>query len=162
MECWGSNDDGQLDPPQREETVESGPFASISANGNHTCGLQTDGQVVCWGDDEFGQVTAPEGRFQSVSAGGAPQLWCGSERLGGVLGLEPLRPERISAGELHVGERRQRPHLRDQGGRHSGMLGLERLRAKSPAAGDIHVDQQRRIPFVWGQGQRFCRVLGRR
>ena len=66
VECWGSDDDGRLEPPQDAPATA---FASASANGLHSCGLQTDGRVVCWGDDEFGQVPAPDGRFDSVSAG---------------------------------------------------------------------------------------------
>ena len=30
-----------------------------------------DGSVACWGDDEYGEATAPEGEFASVSAGSA-------------------------------------------------------------------------------------------
>ncbi|MCY4584047.1 MAG: hypothetical protein OXE50_14820, partial [Chloroflexi bacterium] len=28
-----------------------------------------DGSVACWGSDEYGQATPPEGEFTSVSAG---------------------------------------------------------------------------------------------
>ena len=44
-------------------------FASVSAGSDHTCGVRTDGSVACWGDDEYGQSTPPEGQFASVSAG---------------------------------------------------------------------------------------------
>ena len=50
-------------------------FASVSAGGNHTCGVKTDGAVVCWGSNEdragdfAGQATPPAGEFASVSAG---------------------------------------------------------------------------------------------
>ena len=43
-------------------------WASVSAGGNHTCGLRADGAVACWGSDEYGQATPPEGQFASVSA----------------------------------------------------------------------------------------------
>jgi hypothetical protein len=45
---------------------------ATSAYSDHTCGLrQSDQQVVCWGDDGFGQVSqTPAGvAFESVSAG---------------------------------------------------------------------------------------------
>ena len=46
-----------------------GDFLQVSAGGNHTCGLKTNGLVVCWGNDDYGQATPPEGNFQQVSAG---------------------------------------------------------------------------------------------
>ena len=44
-------------------------FASISAGGNHTCGVGTDGYVGCWGEDWNGSTQPPDGEFSSVSAG---------------------------------------------------------------------------------------------
>ena len=45
-------------------------FASVSAGVRHTCGVKTDGTVACWGSDEDGEATPPDGKFASVSAGG--------------------------------------------------------------------------------------------
>ncbi len=36
--------------------VASLTFASISAGGNHTCGTTTDGAVLCWGYNRYGQT----------------------------------------------------------------------------------------------------------
>ena len=52
----------------------AGSFVSVSAGFNgghisHTCGVKSDGSVACWGRDEYGQATPPEGSFVSVSAG---------------------------------------------------------------------------------------------
>ena len=44
-------------------------FESITAGNRHTCGIKTDGGVVCWGDNQFGQAAAPEGQFISIGAG---------------------------------------------------------------------------------------------
>ena len=60
--CWGEDDYGQARPPE-------GEFASVSAGGDHTCGVKTGGAVACWGDNEHGQARPPEGEFASVSAG---------------------------------------------------------------------------------------------
>ena len=32
-----------------------GPFTAITAGIGHTCGLNTDGNAVCWGSDSNGQ-----------------------------------------------------------------------------------------------------------
>ena len=37
-------------------------FSAISAGMNHTCAIRKgDGRLVCWGDDEFGQASPPDG-----------------------------------------------------------------------------------------------------
>ena len=47
-----------------------GGFVAIDAGWDHTCGLKADGSVLCWGDNEFGQLSAPSGVFAAVAAGG--------------------------------------------------------------------------------------------
>ena len=44
-------------------------YSQVSAGDGHTCGMGTDGTLVCWGDDSYGQATPPDGTFLSVSAG---------------------------------------------------------------------------------------------
>ena len=51
-EEWGNNDDGQDTPP-------TGTFQQVSASINHTCGVKTNGQVVRWGHDGYGQAAPP-------------------------------------------------------------------------------------------------------
>ena len=47
----------------------SGGWIAVSAGGNHTCGIRTDGTVACWGDDRWGQATPPNGVFTALSTG---------------------------------------------------------------------------------------------
>ena len=44
-------------------------LTAVSAGTLHTCGINTAGTVVCWGANEYGQATPPEGTFTAVSAG---------------------------------------------------------------------------------------------
>ncbi len=47
----------------------AGIFAAISAGTKHSCGLRTDGAIICWGWNRYGQSEAPPGVFEVVSAG---------------------------------------------------------------------------------------------
>ncbi|MBV7333678.1 hypothetical protein KFU94_36685 [Chloroflexi bacterium TSY] len=72
----------------------------ISAGFSHSCGLQTDGQVICWGNDEFGQSAVPAGSgpFSQISAGGVHT--CALETDGDLIcwGVEELGQGGIPAG----------------------------------------------------------------
>src|SRR5204863_431680 len=41
----------------------------ISAGYDHTCEVLSDGTVVCWGRNDYGQATPPGGTFSAVSVG---------------------------------------------------------------------------------------------
>jgi hypothetical protein len=42
---------------------------SVSAGGFHTCGLKSDGHLLCWGNDSSNQIQAPSTTFTQISAG---------------------------------------------------------------------------------------------
>ena len=44
-------------------------FPSVSAGGEHTCGVLTDSRLTCWGNNGYGQSRPPHGTFATVSAG---------------------------------------------------------------------------------------------
>ena len=47
-----------------------GSFIQVSSGRHaHSCGLRSDGSVVCWGDNRLGQADAPSGSFTQVSSG---------------------------------------------------------------------------------------------
>lgn len=90
--CWGENGLGQLGNADLNSTTEpvavfqgSMAFSEVSAGASHSCAALSDGQVYCWGSNEFGQMgngnfgtveSAPvrvttNVLFGSVSAGGA-------------------------------------------------------------------------------------------
>ena len=87
-------------------------FASVSAGLNHTCGVTTSGDALCWGSVEFGQATLPAGvSFTSLSAGYSHT--CGVTASGDALcwgfdgyGRQNALPagvsfESINAGDFH-------------------------------------------------------------
>ena len=81
---------GALNPTKTSNEVEPGTavssdamtYASVSAGWLHTCGVTIGGDVLCWGDDEDGAATPPEGAFTSVSAGS--RYTCGVKADGSI------------------------------------------------------------------------------
>jgi len=62
--CWGDNLYGQLglspNPPPAAATtptsVDSNKWLGVSAGGNHTCAVQDDYSLWCWGNNDAGQL----------------------------------------------------------------------------------------------------------
>jgi alpha-tubulin suppressor-like RCC1 family protein len=42
-------------------------FSSISAGGDHACGVATGGVLYCWGSDAYGQLGNGNGSFTNSS-----------------------------------------------------------------------------------------------
>ena len=60
MTCWGSNSQGQAEPPP-------GQFTHLSSGTGNTCALATDGTVACWGQQENKKLKAPNGKFNTIA-----------------------------------------------------------------------------------------------
>ena len=63
VRCWGINENGQLGDgtvAQRTSPVNvatlSGGIVAVSAGERHSCALRQDGVVLCWGDNDNGQL----------------------------------------------------------------------------------------------------------
>ena len=105
-----TDDEGAQANSEVMVTVRVNQFVSVSAGLWFTCGLRETGVVECWGYDDDGQSTPPEGTFTSVSAGGVHT--CGLRDTGAVecWGLDDegqsTPPEgrftSVSAGRLHT------------------------------------------------------------
>ena len=48
----------------------AGTFVEVSVGGSHVCGLNSDGGIVCWGNNGSGELTAPSGTFTRLTTGG--------------------------------------------------------------------------------------------
>ena len=59
--CWGAQPEGIAPPP--------GAFSDLAAGSFHTCGLRPGGAIVCWGNNDRGQLAAPAGGFVGLIAG---------------------------------------------------------------------------------------------
>lgn len=56
-------------PASHAPSRSSAAFRSIASGHDHACGVLTSGEIVCWGRNDRGQATPPDGEFKSVSAG---------------------------------------------------------------------------------------------
>ena len=69
----GTSDLSDPEPVEYEEldtgTWPEGAWVDISAGGWHTCAIDQDAQIHCWGRNTDGQINAPEGDFRTVTAG---------------------------------------------------------------------------------------------
>ena len=92
--CWGSNQHGQLGTGGSEPesllpvaVYGEGSFVDISLGFHHSCGLEADGMVYCWGSNIYSQIgdydantanrtepsavyTSSEESFTAIAAGG--------------------------------------------------------------------------------------------
>ena len=78
--CWGEHNAmlGVID-----ELPPAGRFSTVSAGYRFACGLRPDGQVECWGYDNYGEpVTDPIGQFVDIAASGSGA--CGVKKDGSI------------------------------------------------------------------------------
>ena len=68
--------DGQGQPLEPSVQPATGPgtaqkrlFTAITAGSYHSCGIEIDKTVACWGEDDSRQAQAPEGEFSAITAG---------------------------------------------------------------------------------------------
>ncbi|HIA02045.1 MAG TPA: hypothetical protein EYN66_09060, partial [Myxococcales bacterium] len=79
--CWGDCEDGRVGN-SRSSGITTTPsrigdtsidWASVSAGGNSSCAIKTNGTLACWGNNEFGQLGIG-------SSGPSPQCLISFER----------------------------------------------------------------------------------
>lgn len=124
--CWGSNSHGQLGDGTRGASARQGaPVAvaglqdavEVAVGSNFSCARRKAGSVVCWGNNEFGQLG--DGR------GTKP----------GALSLRPVtvaglrQPTQLTAGEVHVCALEQAGTVQCWGDSRNGQVGSDAQRA---------------------------------
>jgi len=48
---------------------KTGQFSQLSISSTHGCVAKTDNTLACWGKNDYGQATPPNGQFLQVSVG---------------------------------------------------------------------------------------------
>ncbi len=129
IECWGSNDDGQIGqgttggvyPP----TVAIANATSITAGRDHACGLLANGTARCWGNSGSGQLG---GGFPIGGGVNGPQT---------VNTASPL--QQLSAGTVHTCATTVAGGAKCWGSSQSGQLGDNDPTNTSPRANPVDV-----------------------
>ncbi len=95
-------------PRYRGERCESTRYVQIAAGKFHSCALRGDGSVLCWGNDQFAQVSgAPQGAgFRQLVSGGVVSCAldgdglaaCWGSNAQSVLNVVPERFEALAMG----------------------------------------------------------------
>ena len=58
-----------LPPVKPDPDPSVGGFVDVSYGSDHACALHADGWIACWGSNQYGKRTPPEGVYKSVSSG---------------------------------------------------------------------------------------------
>jgi alpha-tubulin suppressor-like RCC1 family protein len=74
IKCWGVNSVGQLGNNTAESPVGSvdvvglpSGVIAIAKGWNHNCALTSSGEVMCWGDNTFGQLGIGENSYHTIT-----------------------------------------------------------------------------------------------
>lgn len=124
LACWGANNEGQLGrPPRRTDSYEPGTVGTDNewervdgGHRYHSCGLQMDGSLWCWGYSYFGQGgfggtlfrQLPERvgteTWQALSVGynttcgvrAEGSLWCWGSNVSGATGIGDVEVDQVN------------------------------------------------------------------
>ena len=103
----------------------------ISAGVAHTCRVEANGAVVCWGSNTYGEDHPPEKEVRLRQRRMDSYLWGASGRLRQLLGQQPwrrrptARPGHTAGGRVRVRQCGALAHVRGGTGRHCRLLGQQ-------------------------------------
>jgi alpha-tubulin suppressor-like RCC1 family protein len=114
--CWGKNTYGQLGNGTRDDSAKAVRVplvdaAELSLGVDFSCARRRGGSVVCWGNDQDGQL--------GTGRGGKPGQWSTKPTL--VAGLKDV--VQVSAGEYHACARMKNGTVQCWGNAADGQLG---------------------------------------
>jgi hypothetical protein len=64
LQAWGSNSDGQVSSVPAGDT-----YVAVAAGDAHGLALRSDGTVVAWGRNRYGECSVPAGTYRAIAAG---------------------------------------------------------------------------------------------
>ena len=123
LHCWGANHYGQVGNGRQaagvfEPTLVGSGYASVTASGEHTCALRTDGTVHCWGFNDSGELGALVGTSSPVPV----RPGCETSNLGNACFHDY---QRLGLGWFHSCAIREGGALYCWGGNFNGQLGFK-------------------------------------
>ena len=162
--CRGRNDGGNLycgqSSPPADLTHEI-PM-DVTAGGYDSCLAAGNGQVMCWGNNQFGQATPPSGAFTSVTLGTWHSCALGADRSVACWGassdgLQPLPPDVTAAGSVRQVSAGAAHDCALKPDADAELLGVEQLRGDHLAR---RRDRPRRLPADQRGDDHNCGLAG--
>ena len=115
--CW-PKDTGLYDDTGQLEVPRDTRFRQIAGALNLACGITLSNEIACWGSwtskaiPRCHSIECAERNILGHRHGFGPRLRCAHIRRVGLLGSQPVRPNRRSHRQVHLGERRLGAQLR--------------------------------------------------
>ena len=125
-------------------------FKAVTAGFEHSCALDTDGAITCWGNNWYGQTDAPTGQFKAVTAGGSSTtghtcaldtdgaITCWGDNSGGQTDAPSGQFKAVTAGGVHSCGLRDNGTITCWGNNRDGQTDAPSGQFKAVTAGGVH------------------------
>ena len=123
-------------------------YNEVAAGYGYACGLRMNGAIRCWGDNDKGQSSPPNGIFNKVALGDETRLWYQRRWWFDMLGCEPVWSNRRANRNFHGCSCRRQNILWYPNGWDHKLLGGTRFSATNTAIWYLYSLGNRRRGFV--------------